>query len=198
MENVPPRQIASACLRACTACLLPDPPASPARLPAPACVCASAHVCSCQVRRRLPKRVYVPLPDADGRRAMIAHLLRGQRHRLSQRDLEHVVAGTGKHASKHASASCPAQLPARPLPAAACSLPRAHLAAPRPGHPTQGSTVLPALACAACLSACLPTWTSTPLQRATAAATWQPSARRQQWRRSGSWAQPSPPPRPTR
>jgi SpoVK/Ycf46/Vps4 family AAA+-type ATPase len=48
-----------------------------------------------QVRRRLPKRVYVPLPDAAARRAMIAHLLRGQRHALSPRDLERVVMGTG-------------------------------------------------------------------------------------------------------
>ncbi|EFN53758.1 hypothetical protein CHLNCDRAFT_36318 [Chlorella variabilis] len=54
------------------------------------------------VRRRLPKRVYVPLPDAAGRRAMVQHLLRGQRHQLSSRDLERVVAGTG--ALAHAAA----------------------------------------------------------------------------------------------
>ena len=48
-----------------------------------------------QVRRRLPKRVYVPLPDAEGRRAIVRHLLRGQRHALGSRDLERVVASTG-------------------------------------------------------------------------------------------------------
>ena len=47
------------------------------------------------MRRRLPKRVYVPLPDAEGRRAIVRHLLRGQRHGLGGRDLERVVASTG-------------------------------------------------------------------------------------------------------
>jgi SpoVK/Ycf46/Vps4 family AAA+-type ATPase len=51
-----------------------------------------------QVRRRLPKRVYVPLPDAAARRAMIAHLLKGQRHQLNNRDLERIVSGTGEGA----------------------------------------------------------------------------------------------------
>lgn len=51
-----------------------------------------------QVRRRLPKRVYVPLPDGAGRRAMIRHLLAGQKTKLSSRELERVVASTGEWA----------------------------------------------------------------------------------------------------
>ena len=49
-----------------------------------------------QVRRRLPKRIYVPLPDAEGRRAIITHLLRGQAQALGGRDLDRIVASTGE------------------------------------------------------------------------------------------------------
>lgn len=62
--------------------------------PLASCLCLPADT-SLQVRRRLPKRIYVPLPDAAGRRAMVQHLLQGQRHALTARDLDRVVAATG-------------------------------------------------------------------------------------------------------
>ncbi len=55
--------------------------------------CRTSVLCM-QVRRRLPKRIYVPLPDAAGRRAIIQHLLRGQEHRLSGMDMQRIVAST--------------------------------------------------------------------------------------------------------
>lgn len=51
--------------------------------------------CRSQVRRRLPKRIYVPLPDPEARRSMIQHLLKGQRCKLSGRELERIVSATG-------------------------------------------------------------------------------------------------------
>lgn len=47
-----------------------------------------------QVRRRLPKRVYVPLPDGAGRQAIIEHLLRSQPSKLSRWDLQRIVGST--------------------------------------------------------------------------------------------------------
>ena len=47
------------------------------------------------MRRRLPKRIHVPLPDGDARRAMVQHLLKGQRCALSGRELDRIVAATG-------------------------------------------------------------------------------------------------------
>lgn len=47
------------------------------------------------LRRRLQKRIYIPLPDADARRALLRHLLEGQPSRLTAADLERLVSVTG-------------------------------------------------------------------------------------------------------
>jgi SpoVK/Ycf46/Vps4 family AAA+-type ATPase len=43
-------------------------------------------------RRRFTKRIYVPLPDAVSRRALIQSLLRKEKHELSDEHVERVVA----------------------------------------------------------------------------------------------------------
>ncbi|KAF5834481.1 P-loop containing nucleoside triphosphate hydrolase protein [Dunaliella salina] len=42
-------------------------------------------------RRRLVKRIYIPLPNAEGRAAILGYLLKGQPHLLRSRELESVV-----------------------------------------------------------------------------------------------------------
>ncbi|PNW71339.1 hypothetical protein CHLRE_16g650151v5 [Chlamydomonas reinhardtii] len=58
------------------------------------------------VRRRLTKRIYVPLPDAAGRLAVLAHLLQGQPHRLSRGDLDVVVRATAGYSASDLAALC--------------------------------------------------------------------------------------------
>ena len=48
------------------------------------------------MRRRLQKRLYVPLPDADARRALLLRLLDGQPSRLSSADIERIVHATNR------------------------------------------------------------------------------------------------------
>lgn len=69
------------------------------------------------VRRRMPKRVCVSLPDAAARRAMVGHLLRGQRHKLGAREMERVVALTDGYSGSDLAALCKeaAMLPIREL-----------------------------------------------------------------------------------
>jgi len=43
------------------------------------------------VRRRMVKRIYIPLPDAGGRAAILGHLLKGQAARMGADDLARVV-----------------------------------------------------------------------------------------------------------
>jgi spastin len=43
------------------------------------------------VRRRLVKRIYIPLPDEDGRLAILRHLLTGER-RINQAESVNTVA----------------------------------------------------------------------------------------------------------
>jgi len=45
-------------------------------------------------RRRLVKRLYIPLPEAIGRRTIVVNLLRKQRHSLTDADIDTVVART--------------------------------------------------------------------------------------------------------
>ncbi|KAJ2669373.1 putative 26S proteasome subunit yta6 [Coemansia spiralis] len=45
-------------------------------------------------RRRFPKRLYVPLPDLSGRRAIISNLLRAQKHSLTEPQLAEIGVRT--------------------------------------------------------------------------------------------------------
>jgi AAA+ superfamily predicted ATPase len=61
----------------------------------------SEHTCACRpweldeaMRRRLQKRIYIPLPNADGRRALLMRLLEGQPSHLTAADVERVVKST--------------------------------------------------------------------------------------------------------
>ncbi|KAL4430384.1 hypothetical protein ABPG77_002190 [Micractinium sp. CCAP 211/92] len=69
------------------------------------------------VRRRLPKRVCVSLPDAAARLAIVQQLLSGQRHELSSSDLRRVVACTDGYSGSDLAALCKeaAMLPIREL-----------------------------------------------------------------------------------
>lgn len=83
------------------------------------------------VRRRLVKRIYIPLPDADGRAAILTHLLQGSssssrpgsrpassgggsssskpsgvQHALSRRDLDRIVASTEGYSASDLTALC--------------------------------------------------------------------------------------------
>ncbi|KAG2441613.1 hypothetical protein HXX76_003233 [Chlamydomonas incerta] len=58
------------------------------------------------VRRRLTKRIYVPLPDAAGRLAVLSHLLQGQPHRLSRGDLDVIVRATSGYSASDLAALC--------------------------------------------------------------------------------------------
>lgn len=62
------------------------------------------------VRRRLTKRVYVPLPDAAGRAAVLKHLLQGQQGtataRLSDKELACVVRATEGYSASDLAALC--------------------------------------------------------------------------------------------
>eukprot|EP00887_Chlorella_sp_A99_P003565 scaffold7.g3565.t1 len=73
---------------------------------------------TCAVRRRLPKRIYIPLPDAAGRRAMLEHLLAGQRFKLDDRRFDQLVHATPGYSGSDLAALCKeaAMGPIRELP----------------------------------------------------------------------------------
>lgn len=58
------------------------------------------------VRRRLSRRIYVPLPDADTRAALLAALLAGQHTALTAQDVAAVVAATAGYSGSDMSALC--------------------------------------------------------------------------------------------
>eukprot|EP00879_Flechtneria_rotunda_P017121 GHRR01017930.1.p1 GENE.GHRR01017930.1~~GHRR01017930.1.p1 ORF type:complete len:372 (+),score=135.93 GHRR01017930.1:1335-2450(+) len=77
------------------------------------------------VRRRLVKRIYIPLPDAEGRAAILHHLLEGSksssnkrrgnsnggvtagvRHSLSRRDTDRIVSSTQGYSASDLTALC--------------------------------------------------------------------------------------------
>uniref|UniRef100_A0A1I8HNK5 AAA domain-containing protein n=2 Tax=Macrostomum lignano TaxID=282301 RepID=A0A1I8HNK5_9PLAT len=45
-------------------------------------------------RRRFVKRLYIPLPEAVGRRQIVERMLVGQSHSLAEADIEHIVTAT--------------------------------------------------------------------------------------------------------
>ncbi|KAK9838272.1 hypothetical protein WJX81_001606 [Elliptochloris bilobata] len=69
------------------------------------------------VRRRLVKRVYIPMPDAAGRRELLWHVLAGQPARLSRADVEALVGRTGGYSGSDLAALCreAAMVPLREL-----------------------------------------------------------------------------------
>jgi len=56
--------------------------------------------------RRLQKRIYVPLPDEEGRTSIVTKLLATQKHSLSQRDLRTLVQLTDGYSASDLNALC--------------------------------------------------------------------------------------------
>ena len=52
------------------------------------------------------KRIYIPMPDVDTRRALLKHLLSGQPAKLSTADIEHLVAATHNYSGSDLAALC--------------------------------------------------------------------------------------------
>jgi SpoVK/Ycf46/Vps4 family AAA+-type ATPase len=52
------------------------------------------------------KRLYIPLPDDKGRRALIAHLLLQQQHSLADADIDDIVAATKGYSGSDLTALC--------------------------------------------------------------------------------------------
>lgn len=58
------------------------------------------------VRRRLVKRIYIPMPDAEGRRSLLKHTLEDQPMKLSATDLERLVQVTEGYSGSDLAALC--------------------------------------------------------------------------------------------
>lgn len=58
------------------------------------------------VRRRLVKRVYIPLPEAEGRAAVMQHLLQTQKSKLHPTDFARVVRKTEGYSASDLNALC--------------------------------------------------------------------------------------------
>lgn len=60
------------------------------------------------VRRRLVKRIYIPLPDEEGRLAILTHLLAGSsvRHSLTRDQLARIVRSTSGYSASDLTALC--------------------------------------------------------------------------------------------
>jgi hypothetical protein len=59
-------------------------------------VCNRACLCS----------IYIPLPNEEGRAAIMSHLLKGSNHALSLRDFEGVVRATDGYSASDLTALC--------------------------------------------------------------------------------------------
>ncbi|KAK9793162.1 hypothetical protein WJX73_000052 [Symbiochloris irregularis] len=58
------------------------------------------------VRRRMVKRIYIGMPDSQGRKALLSSMLSGQPAKLSRADLERVVASTEGYSGSDLAALC--------------------------------------------------------------------------------------------
>ena len=58
------------------------------------------------MRRRLVKRLYIPLPDASARRQLMKHLLKGQSHSLADEQFDEVVVDTDGYSGFDINALC--------------------------------------------------------------------------------------------
>ena len=63
------------------------------------------------ITRRLVRRIYIPLPDADTRRALILHLLSKQQHGQQQYQQQQQQASQGQGSAPAATAPPPQPLP---------------------------------------------------------------------------------------
>ena len=65
------------------------------------------EVLSCWLaRRRLTKRIYIPLPDAETRAALISHLLKAQPVSLKPAELDRIVRSTEGYSGSDLAALC--------------------------------------------------------------------------------------------
>jgi len=95
-------------------------------------------------RRRLVKRVYIPMPDAAARRALLAHMLAGQPARLSAGDAEALARRTEGYSGSDLAALC----------REAAMVPLRCARAPRPQHQEPVPARLRPAPCPACLGLC--------------------------------------------
>jgi spastin len=58
------------------------------------------------VLRRLPRRIYIPLPDANARQSLIANLIATLSNRISKEDMKHLVAATDNYSYSDLTALC--------------------------------------------------------------------------------------------
>lgn len=56
--------------------------------------------------RRMPKRVYIPLPDVEARHGAISHLLASTPHALDKRDLDRVALMTEGYSQSDLASVC--------------------------------------------------------------------------------------------
>jgi SpoVK/Ycf46/Vps4 family AAA+-type ATPase len=64
-------------------------------------------------RRRFKKRLYIPLPSADGRRQLLLNLLQRQRNLLCPEDVEAIVDRTAGYSGYVLRFQIATQLPSR-------------------------------------------------------------------------------------
>ena len=95
--------------------------------------CPFAAASNLAHRRRLVKRVYIPLPDAAARLAIVQHLLEGQRHLLTRSELGYVVNATTGYSGSDLAALCreAAMVPIRELGPRVVSVPASAIRAVR-------------------------------------------------------------------
>ena len=84
----------------------PGPTLTCSRLPFtdPKASCSKHGSATC--RRRLVKKLYIPLPDAAARRVLITAMLQGQQSRLRGKDIEQVVLQTDGYSGADLRALC--------------------------------------------------------------------------------------------
>ena len=81
-------------------------------------------------RRRMVKRLYIPLPDDKGRRALIVHLLQQQQHSVADADVEDIVAATKGYSGSDLTALC---MESKHLPLSSTPAPSPFTLHPPPG-----------------------------------------------------------------
>jgi SpoVK/Ycf46/Vps4 family AAA+-type ATPase len=57
-------------------------------------------------RRRLVKRLYIPLPEHEARRSLVAHLVRNEKHSLTAQDFENIASKCAGYSGSDINAVC--------------------------------------------------------------------------------------------